>query len=291
MNNTITKLDNFQKFNSFPFHIDIISPTETIPPHYHDCVEMIFVKEGRTINCIDSSPFNYRRRHLFLISGPVSHSLFDFDNFSAYRLLFDMSIFDDFSEELKTSNAFISLFVMSSVNIINHQFHGVMSVSEENTLRLFSIFDNILHLYENTAKPEAEIKRLFFEATELILQQYDENCRDSSYYKKQLFLFFATNLSEPLSVPELADKFQISTVYLHKLFKNIFAKSPLQVLKDMRIRNAKMLLTLTDKSITEIAAACGFNNPVYFAEIFKANVGVSPSQYRKNTKKRHSLTP
>ena len=119
----------------------------------------------------------------------------------------------------------------------------------------------------------------------MLLQQYNEKMKTTSYYKPQFFKTFVENLNEPLSVPELADKFQISPVYLHKLFKQIFYKSPKQVLKDMRILNAKMLLALTDKSITEIAASCGFSNPVYFAEVFKSSAGVSPSQYRKNTKK------
>lgn len=285
MNSIITKLENFQKFNSFPFHIDIISPTETIPFHYHNCVEMIFVKTGSAINCIDSTPFNYHRRHLFLASGQVSHAMFDFENFSAYRLLFDMSIFDDFDEELKKSNAFVSLFVMSNLGPVNINYRSSMTVREAYTPRLFSILDELLHSYETAKFPKKSIKLLFYEAVELLLQQFNNISKSRNYGHPQLFQTLLESINEPLSIPELADKFQISTIYLYKLFKKRFGKSPKQIIKDLRIRNAKMLLALTDKSITEIAAACGFSNPVYFAEVFKSYVGISPTQYRKNTKK------
>jgi len=48
-----------------------------------------------------------------------------------------------------------------------------------------------------------------------------------------------------------------------------------------RIRQAKLLLRNTEKSISEIAEAVGISNYNYFSRIFKKHTGISPSEYRK----------
>ena len=117
------------------------------------------------------------------------------------------------------------------------------------------------------------------------MKHYHEKIKVKNYYNLQLLLAFLKNINENTNVSEFAAKSHMSSTYLYKLFKKYFDKSPKQITKDMRIRNAKTLLALTDKPITEIATSCGFENPVYFAEVFKSTEGVSPSQFRKNTKR------
>ncbi|MBR2847101.1 MAG: helix-turn-helix domain-containing protein [Clostridia bacterium] len=286
MNSIITKLSNFQKFNNFPFHIDVISPTKTIDLHYHDCVEMIFVKNGYAINHLDSYPFHHSPGHVFLISGQVAHTMFDFKDFTAYRVLFDMSIFDEFDETLKNSPAFHSLFLMSNIPALNAHYHSIMSLQEKYTNRLIPVFDELLYAYEEGGIfAESYIKSLFYAAVSLIMKRYHEKIKAKNYYNLQLFHALTKNINENINISKFAYESNISSTYLYKIFKKYFDKSPKQIIKDIRIRNAKTLLALTDKPITEIAASCGYENPVYFTEVFKSTEGVSPSQFRKNTKK------
>lgn len=285
MNSIITKLENFQKFHNLPFHIDLISPSMPIESHYHDCAELLFVKNGSVLNLIDIYPYQHRKGRLFVISGQVSHALLDFSNFSAYRILFDMSIFDDFDEELKSSPAFISLFVMSSLGPIAHRYHSVMSINDKYTDRLFPIFDELLYAYEEGGVlAENYIKSLFFSLVSLFIKCFNEKISNEKFYFPQLSALLE-NPTDNINISEFAKKLNISRAYLYELSMKVYGKSPKQLIQEIRIRNAKTLLTLTDKSITEIAASCGFGNPVYFAEIFKSQEGMSPSKYRKNIKK------
>lgn len=286
MDNIITNLKNFQKFNNLPFHIDIISPTKSLPLHYHDCVELLFVKSGSVINYADSFPFNHGKGNLFLISGQVSHAMLDFKKFSAYRVLFDMSIFDELDDELKNSPAFISLFAMSNLGVINNSYHSVISLNESYTKRLTRIFDELLCAYEaGGTMSEEYIKLLFYLAVSLISNHFNEKNHYNQFHSfTRLYGFIMNNLNDHISVSEFADKLRMSRVHLHKLFVKHYGKTPIQFMMDMRIRQAKALLTLTDKSITEIATSCGFENPVYFTEVFKSRESVPPSAYRKNIK-------
>lgn len=52
-----------------------------------------------------------------------------------------------------------------------------------------------------------------------------------------------------------------------------------------RIRHAVSLLEQTDQSIARIGAACGFDDMSYFARIFRAERGCTPSEYREKLRK------
>ncbi|MBR2877734.1 MAG: helix-turn-helix domain-containing protein [Clostridia bacterium] len=286
--NNITKLKYYQKFNNFPFHIEFFSPTELIERHQHDCVEMIFVTDGYANDYIDSFPFRRSRGNLVIISGQVSHVMFGFKDFAAYRVLFDMSLFNEFDENLQTSPGFVSLFVLNSLGIVDNDYCGAISMRGEYTDRLIPVFDELLSTYEKGEDgAQEQITALFYKAVELILEKYEKNNKDkgNDRYSKLAYDTIISNLNEPISISELARQLQVSRIYLYKAFVKNYGKSPAQFVMDMRVRNAKVLLTMTDKSITEIAISCGFENPGYFAKIFKSWEGMSPSEYRKTHKK------
>jgi AraC-like DNA-binding protein len=55
-------------------------------------------------------------------------------------------------------------------------------------------------------------------------------------------------------------------------------------INDVRIEQALKLLINSDLSITEISYKVGFSSVNYFSNIFKANLKMSPNQYRKRAK-------
>lgn len=79
----------------------------------------------------------------------------------------------------------------------------------------------------------------------------------------------------------LAQKAHISVPYFHKLFRKHFGMTPGQYLQDIRIRKAILLLTGSNKKITEVAESCGFASVYHFSRAFKTIVGDTPTGYRK----------
>lgn len=57
-----------------------------------------------------------------------------------------------------------------------------------------------------------------------------------------------------------------------------------------KIEKATLLLTTTNKTITEIAEEVGFSTLKYFTKVFKSIKEVSPSAYRKNIENKHVET-
>ena len=56
--------------------------------------------------------------------------------------------------------------------------------------------------------------------------------------------------------------------------------TPQDLLREARIKHACQLLRHSDKSVSEIAYACGFADPKYFSRCFKQSVGSSPTEYK-----------
>jgi signal transduction histidine kinase/DNA-binding response OmpR family regulator len=82
-----------------------------------------------------------------------------------------------------------------------------------------------------------------------------------------------------LNVEMLADTIGISRVHLHRKIKEITGLSARDYLKNIRMKQASLLLTDRSLTISEIAYAVGYSNPAHFSSSFKAFYGVSPTEY------------
>lgn len=89
------------------------------------------------------------------------------------------------------------------------------------------------------------------------------------------------HLAESIRVEDLADIACLSESHFHTTFKQAFGDSPIQYIRALRIREACRLLMGTHRQVQEIAEITGFGNAYYFCRAFKAQLNVSPSQYRK----------
>jgi len=83
---------------------------------------------------------------------------------------------------------------------------------------------------------------------------------------------------------EIAARLNISYSRFRKLFKSYFGISPGQYILQIKIANAKELLTNSEQQVQEIAWKTGFENSDYFVAAFKRVTGISPGTYRKKTR-------
>lgn len=87
-------------------------------------------------------------------------------------------------------------------------------------------------------------------------------------------------LSDDLSLQELADTVGLTRYHFARVFKRTFGVAPHQYVTQRRIERAKLLLRRTGLPIREIAADCGFSDQSHLTRIFSRYVGVTPGRYR-----------
>lgn len=103
---------------------------------------------------------------------------------------------------------------------------------------------------------------------------------DDSFVKKVMY-YTKAHFTEPLTSSIVAESLFLNNSYFCRLFKKDFGCCFNEYLTSYRIERAKILLSTTDQSISDIAIKCGFNGFSYFSKTFKATEGKTPSEYRK----------
>ena len=82
-------------------------------------------------------------------------------------------------------------------------------------------------------------------------------------------------------VQQYAEQLHITPKHLSEVVKNITGKSPRELINDMLLLEAKVLLGSTNKTITEIAHELNFEDQSHFSHFIKQHSGFSPLQLRK----------
>lgn len=89
------------------------------------------------------------------------------------------------------------------------------------------------------------------------------------------------NLSEPLSIDDIAGFAMYSKFHFSREFQRVTGVSPGRFLSAMRIREAKKLLLTTDLTVTDISHMVGYSSVGTFSSRFSDSVGIAPSAYRR----------
>ena len=109
--------------------------------------------------------------------------------------------------------------------------------------------------------------------------------------KRQVFgrlqrarLFLDGHRNRVVRLTELAELTSFSSWYLSKTFHEIYEESPQAASVRLRLEHACDLLSSTDYSISEIGAACGFDNSCSFARAFRARFLSTATAYRQTAR-------
>lgn len=86
---------------------------------------------------------------------------------------------------------------------------------------------------------------------------------------------------EAWTVEEMARHCNLSEGYFAHYFKENMESSPMQYLTELRLSKAREFLMGSDMSVTNIAAAIGYNDSLYFSRVFKKHTGYAPTVYRE----------
>ena len=83
------------------------------------------------------------------------------------------------------------------------------------------------------------------------------------------------------SLEYVCGMYQYNSKYISRRFREEIGVSFSGYLQSCRIHHACNLLMETDRSVQEIAFGVGYRDALYFSKVFRKNVGMSPSEYRK----------
>ncbi|MDE6089378.1 MAG: helix-turn-helix transcriptional regulator [Duncaniella sp.] len=105
---------------------------------------------------------------------------------------------------------------------------------------------------------------------------------DESTYNKAVD-YVVSNIKRPdLSVEELSGHLGMSRVHLYKKLKATTGKTPIEFIRQIRLKRGAEMLLESKMTVSEVAFQLGYNNPKYFSKYFREEFGVLPSVYQSN---------
>lgn len=90
------------------------------------------------------------------------------------------------------------------------------------------------------------------------------------------------NISDPqLSVEFISKEIGVSRVQLYRKFKALTGQSPIDLIKEIKLKKAASLLKTGEWKVSDAAFESGFSDPLYFSKCFQKEFDMTPSQYIK----------
>ena len=99
---------------------------------------------------------------------------------------------------------------------------------------------------------------------------------------KMMLQFIHENYSKSISLEEIAATANLSKSECCRCFKRTLKISPFEYLIQNRVLTAAKLLSTTDRPISDISDAVGFNGLSYFYKTFKSMMNMTPAEFREN---------
>ncbi|PJJ79793.1 GlxA family transcriptional regulator [Mucilaginibacter auburnensis] len=149
-----------------------------------------------------------------------------------------------------------------------------------------SYWNLLLHLIEKYTGREMSIMASKFFAIEIdrksqspfVMFNGQKKHEDEPIRKAQEFI--EQNVTEKISVDELASRFAIGTRHFARRFKKATNNTPAEYIQRVKIEAAKKQLENTRKNVNEVMYDIGYMDVKTFRTVFKKITGLSPIEYR-----------
>ena len=240
---------------------------ETDSMHLHGFYEIIWFQQGSGVHHIDFKSYTISAGSIFIISPGQIHSFDRNHDQQGIVLKVCTELFDDFitSPQLRISESDAAQ-LDRVVEAIEEELKMAGSFEHKEALKalvklfVIKIFRSANGQEEQVSAPLRISHKAFLEFRKLIEENY---CR-------------LHTVKDYAALMNMTSK----TLTLH--VKDCSSYSPLELINNRIILEAKRLLRYSVLSVKEIAFRLGFEDPSYFAKFFKRIVRVSPADFRES---------
>lgn len=287
----------YENYHETVSHGDIVFPYNTylcsipldfpcVPLHWHDEMELIYIKKGIGRITVDFREYKVTGPSLVLILPGQLHSI---DPFNEEAMEYENIIFSPNMLVSRQNDVTATDFLLPLIT-------GKITVP--------TVFTPVYPYYEDIIAPidacdeicktkpqgyELYVKSQLFQFF-FILDNRCRNLTTTGKNKKTLdkmkivLKYIENNYMQKITIGDIAATVGFSESHFMRYFKETMGTSFVEYLRDYRLTIASRLLTSSDSSILNIAAETGFENLSYFNRVFKEKYKMTPRQFRKESR-------
>lgn len=254
---------------------------DVIPWHWHEELEVLYVKEGALSLKLPSKTYTLNRGDCAILNARVLH-----DAIAEPYCELDSFVF---SSKLIGEETSVYYKKYLAPLIIGQIFDGHLVLNEENNpvrdyfLKAFSAMSEDVFGYEFIVREclsQIFLHLYLYYESAIALGSLAESQDDLRI--RNMMNFLHEHFSEDISLSHIAQVAKVSERECLRCFQRTINVSPMQYLLKYRVMQAaKLLENDMEKSISEVAREAGFDSLSYFSKVFKRFYKCTPSQYTK----------
>ena len=105
--------------------------------------------------------------------------------------------------------------------------------------------------------------------------------RNQVHLAGQIAAYLGEHMDQHITIPELAQRFNISDSHLKNIFKAVYGVPVFSYMRIQKMQAAAQLLIHTDMPVADVGYEFGYSNASKFSSAFQAIMGETPSEYRR----------
>ncbi len=229
--------------------------------------ELIYVDHGEMDVTVDDATYHMQKYDLMLYHPGQKHSL-------------------ETTEDSSCSYMSIAFTMDTGIkgNLKNRVFHTRKD--------LYQTLTRFMKAIQEDTPLNMELAMLHLKEVLILLYQFDgeekpagqETTLQSHYddtMLNEILVFIHNNVYASYTVEDLCQKFSISRSSLQALFRANLGMTPKQYISELKLNEAKKLISQHEHTISQVSDLLGFTSIHYFSRRFKSYFGIAPSEYAR----------
>lgn len=262
---------------------------DPVGSHRHSFIELIYIYSGECRQTINNRSVSMKKGELCILDTNTYHSIENTgEDDIIINCLMRKSYFDTAFLSRLSGNDIFSSFLTHAIYENKHSNEYIVIHSGNND-KISHIMNNILCEYFDKQPCSDEIINsymviLFAE----MLRMYKGDVNERNYSALQNIqvtdiIHYLQENYRTVTLQTTAKHFNFNANYLGKVLKKITGSNFIDLVHQIRIKQACILLRNSEVSVQTIANEVGYENINFFYRIFKRKFNCSPAEYRRNS--------
>ena len=253
--------------------------------HSHDFFEFFYVLEGHCVHQVGGKHSMLHAGDCCLIQPKVRHSIDVSDESIVIDVLIRRSTFRQNFFSILQGDNLLSTFFMSTLYRGAGMDYLIFHTTGDHGFREM-ILDLCREYFVQEDYFRELVNGILMQVFVRLLRRHTETCelpdkRSATTDKAMEFIRYIQLNSADLTLDQLAQHFHYTPEYASRLIRQTTGQTYSQMVTQMRMENAKILLRDTTMTIAEVGASVGYDSPEHFIRTVSKTQGQTPSNYRK----------
>lgn len=269
-------------FPSFPVHARkhwlFHYPNMAVVSHWHADLEFIVILRGKMLYSVNGKDYLLEEGHSIFVNSKQLHygHAFEGEDCQFLCMLFHPSLLY-ITEYIKKiyveaicQNRELPFLIFESSDALQQIFNLCQEKTPGFELAVLSHFFSLwLNIFQDIKKVDTKEEPISDKRLETL---------------HSMIGYIQKNYSEKIVLNDIAGAGSVCRSSCCDIFSSLLHMTPIQYLTNYRLEKSIEYLCHNSHSITDIALLCGFNSSSYFTEVFRRELGCTPSEYKVKIK-------